>query len=150
MLITVSTVAFLVLWFWLLGKYSQSGVKLFLIQSGSMSPAINIGDLTLVRKQNDYLTGEVIAFKDEDGRVVSHRIFQKLENGEGFITKGDANQSADQNKVPRSKIIGRVELVLPVIGRILPLIRTPVGFSITIILSIILLATGVFKGILRS
>ena len=71
------------------------GYQSFLVQSGSMEPAIMIGDIVVVQKQNQYFKNDVITFLNKDQRVVTHRIIEiKETDGEiQFITKGDANRS---------------------------------------------------------
>ncbi|MDN8988772.1 signal peptidase I, partial [Staphylococcus aureus] len=59
-----------------------------------MEPEINTGDLAIVKSidADDVKFGDIITFKYE-GKVVTHRVVEK--NEEGFITKGDNNNSND-------------------------------------------------------
>src|SRR5688572_3055096 len=63
----------------------------FLVQSGSMEPSIMTGDIIVIKEQQEYMKSDSITFKTEDGRVVTHRIVEVIEeNGEKtFVTKGD-------------------------------------------------------------
>src|SRR5690242_9053505 len=71
--------------------------KTFLVQSGSMSPAIKTGDLIIVQSQAEYKKGDVITFTDDGSKKVTHRIAEvrTKNNSVSFLTKGDANQVTD-------------------------------------------------------
>lgn len=114
----------------------ESPVNLFLIQSGSMAPAVNIGDLILTVKKDRYFSGEVIAFRDKEARTVTHRV-QNVSFEEGqfhYITKGDASLAADIAEISGPAVFGRVGVVIPFLGRLLPLIQSPPGFILMIFL----------------
>ena len=75
------------------------GYKPFIVLSGSMETEIYIGDLVFVKnvdakslKEND-----IIAFRDAENFVVTHRIIKVLEDSEElcFQTKGDNNNAPD-------------------------------------------------------
>ncbi|KKQ36980.1 MAG: Peptidase S26B, signal peptidase [Candidatus Roizmanbacteria bacterium GW2011_GWA2_37_7] len=73
----------------LLGSYES-----LLVRSGSMEPTIMTGDVIFAKQLNQYNKNDVVAFKDEGDRVITHRIV-KIDESDGqltFITKGDANQ----------------------------------------------------------
>lgn len=92
------------------------GVRPYLVVTGSMSPAIEPGDVVIVAPTRDVAIGDVVAYRG-DG-VVLHRVVS-IERGEGgrlfYITKGDANDSPDP-PVPAEAVLGRVVLVLPKVG----------------------------------
>lgn len=114
----------------------ESPVNLFLIQSGSMAPAVNIGDLALTVKKSHYFSGEVIAFRDKEARIVTHRV-QRVSFGEGqfrYITKGDASLATDIVEIPEQDVYGSVRVVVPFLGRLLPFVQSPVGFILMVVL----------------
>lgn len=79
--------------------------------SGSMSPAIEVGDLYFVVRTDDVDVGDVITFYSEKrGKYITHRAVD--ETAQGFITRGDDNPSTDQEAglppIDDSALLGRV------------------------------------------
>jgi signal peptidase I len=78
----------------------------FYVRSGSMSPTIPLGALVIAtRAPADELgVGDVIVFHrpDRPTTIVVHRIYavEQTPTGRAFLTKGDANDSADSWTVP--------------------------------------------------
>ena len=94
------------------------GVHPSLIGSGSMSPNILVGDIVIAREApiETIMVGDVIAFYQE-GVTIVHRVIE-IDNHAGqiiFITKGDANNSADP-PVLAGNYQGKVVLTIPKIG----------------------------------
>ena len=79
-----------------------------------MLPNIESGTLIIVQPDVPYLLGDVIAFVNEDGINVVHRIVEK--NDEGFVTKGDNNVRNDKDIVPQDDIFGRAVFLVPYLG----------------------------------
>ena len=66
----------------------------------------------------DVSEGEVIAFYGtrDMASIITHRVVEnRVLTGE-FITKGDANQTADMNPVPYENVIGKVVHSVPAAG----------------------------------
>ena len=105
------------------------GKEVFVVRSGSMSPAIKTGDAVLISTSNEDLSielavGDVVTFHPSSNRslLISHRIVDTVTNEDGeqlYVTKGDANASRDSELVSSDRIVGRVEARLPQIGRLL-------------------------------
>lgn len=112
------------------------GYSVAVVISGSMSDSIEINDMVMIHEEDDYALGDVITFKSGDS-LVTHRIIGKTE--EGFITKGDANNSADLEPVVREDIIGKVILVIPKIGAVIEFIRTPLGMTALVLIGFALI-----------
>jgi len=91
--------------------------------SGSMSGAIEVNDVVIAHEQKEYQTGDVILFRDESGTTVCHRIIAR--EAEGFVTKGDANPSPDQRRIPPEDVYGKVVQVIPRIGVIQEMLAKP-------------------------
>ena len=100
------------------------GYTTAVVISGSMEDSISVNDMVLIHKQENYAVGDVITF-DSGNSAVTHRIIEK-KNGE-FITKGDANNTADTEPVSQEAVIGRVVRVIPKIGLLIDYLRTPLG-----------------------
>jgi len=106
--------------------FSYTGnVKARIVLTGSMAPAINVGDviITLPITQKTPQLEDVIAyqakrFNGDKVAVFSHRIIGgDIENG--FIVKGDANKSPDAQKPKAADILGVVIFAIPFIGNLL-------------------------------
>ncbi|WP_433829638.1 signal peptidase I [Actinoplanes sp. CA-015351] len=87
--------------------------------SGSMSPAVEAGDVVVTSPlpEDDVAVGYVIRFHDPNrpGRSILHRITQITENGR-FVTKGDANRTADSIPIPAGSVTGMGRLRVPYVG----------------------------------
>lgn len=109
--------------------------RTYVVQSGSMEPSIMTGDVIVIRKQGGYAKNEVITFKDENERTVTHRVLElKSSSPQSFITKGDANQTPDQETIKIEKVIGKVVWVIPKFGFVIKFIKSPWGFILCIII----------------
>lgn len=110
------------------------------VLTGSMEPALSAGDMIIVVPQESYVLDDVIVFQTGRSAVV-HRIIAI--NGDQFITRGDANNTAD-DPISFSNIKGKVILVIPFVGHFINLIKTPIGTIILLGLAVWLLE-GSFK-----
>lgn len=115
------------------------GFALLTVVSGSMQPAIDIGDLIVIRQQSEYEVDDIVTYNN--GRsLVTHRLIS-IEGSSGNV-KGDANNVAD-GSIPLSSIEGKVVWRIPRIGDVMLLARTPAG-TLVIIAGVILLIRSVF------
>lgn len=87
------------------------------VAGGSMYPALQVGDLVLVRRGGSVHEGDIALMRSRSGGRYLHRVTDVLPGGE-LVTRGDANGSRDVEPVPRACVEGRVEVTIP-IGRIL-------------------------------
>lgn len=104
--------------------------QLLVVRSGSMEPAISTGDIVVVKPQDSYGEGDVITFRSGSDSV-THRIIA-VENGR-YVTKGDANDSADIRPVPFRQVQGQVLFNLPWLGYLVAASQEPLGFLFLII-----------------
>lgn len=111
------------------------------VLSGSMEPALSVGDMLIVVPQDNYSEEDVIVFQRGRGSAVVHRIISI--EGEEIITKGDANNTCDEPISP-SEIKGKVIIVIPFVGYLVNIIKTPIGTIILLALAIWMLE-GSFK-----
>src|SRR3990167_6349544 len=123
-----------------------------IVRSGSMQPAIGVGDLAVVKQQTDgnYKAGDIIAFKSQD-KIVSHRIIGlKTQNGKVFYqTKGDANKNGDPNLVAESEIIGKAYFRLPYLGKLIAFTKTSAGFAVAVIFPALLVIAFEIQNIFK-
>ena len=100
-------------------------VKARIVLTGSMEPAISTGDIIITTpiSRKEPKVGDVVAyqakrFNGENVAVFSHRIISgDLQSG--FVVKGDANKSPDNQKPKAPDILGVVIFVIPFLGNIL-------------------------------
>ena len=78
--------------------------EIYEVKTGSMEEGIHAGDYILIVKKNNYNVGDVVTYKKEEYHV-THRIIEK--NGDKVITKGDANNTTDE-EIEVSSIVGKV------------------------------------------
>lgn len=92
------------------------------VLSGSMTPAFDPGDVVVIRPADpaDLAIGDVITFQERSGapELVTHRIIGISfgSQGEEFITRGDANGSADPSPVTAAQVRGEVWYSVPLVG----------------------------------
>lgn len=104
------------------------------VLSGSMEPALSIDDLIIVKEPEQLAVDDVIVFQDAANLVV-HRIVSM--DGETITTKGDANNIADA-PIPVSAVKGQVICALPMAGKLVNFLKTPIGTMCIIVLAIAL------------
>jgi signal peptidase len=110
----------------LFSALSFSGVvKARIVLTGSMEPAISTGDIIITTPitRKEPKIGDVVAyqakrFNGENVAVFSHRIMSG-DLQKGFVVKGDANKSPDNQKPKAPDILGVVIFVIPFLGNIL-------------------------------
>ena len=110
------------------------GYKPFIVLSGSMSPQFDVGDLIIIKKVevNDLKKGDIIAFRDNENYVTTHRIIE-IENQNNktcFETKGDNNNTKDELIICQDKIEGKYHSKISKAGHLLLFIQKPMGFVV--------------------
>ena len=116
----------LLIYFW---PVQLSGNTSYILLLGdSMYPTIESGTFVIVKPEQEYFLGDIIAFVNEDNRNVVHRIVEHTD--EGFITKGDNNRKIDPKVVPLENVVGRSIFVAPYVGFTSLFLQTPLGISI--------------------
>ena len=100
--------------------------QLYAVRTGSMEPSFGPRALVVVHK-GEWQQGQPISFT-HDGEVVTHRLVSV--NSEGtFVTKGDANATADPWVVGRTETIGGVVASVPQLGYWLIYLKTIAGLA---------------------
>lgn len=92
------------------------------IGSGSMSPAIEKGDVIVLKSMKNeearkIKKGDVLVY-NHDNKIIVHRVMKKSNNGEtiSFKTKGDYNNAKDSWTVKQEDVIGIVKFRIRWIG----------------------------------
>lgn len=136
------------------------GQTFLVILSGSMTPAIDTGDVivdkTVSPSQAAHLQkGQVITFEAGPASapasvLITHRIYRvrylvssKTHNDvRVYETKGDANPGPDANALARDQILGVYEFRVPLAGYVLNVLHQPVVFILLVSSPFLLLITG--------
>ena len=117
------------------------GYKPFIVMSNSMENEIKVGDLVVVKEvdADNLKVDDIIAFRDSKKTVTTHRIVNMVtKDGERcFITKGDNNNTDDQEPVCPSMIEGKLVKKIPILGSIILFIQQPYGIAIMILALVI-------------
>ena len=112
------------------------GFSAAVVVTGSMSPAIEPGDLVVCRRSADYAVGDVITFHS-GASLVTHRIVGSTPDS--YITQGDANNVADADPVPNGAIVGKVVFTVPKLGIFIEKLRTPLGMTVLVLIGFALI-----------
>ena len=111
----------------------QFGVEPLIIRGRSMSPSIPLGAVVFVREvaPEAIRAGDVVTIRAGNGMVFTHRVLEVIDPQDDlrFRTKGDANDSEDQNLTPSDGLVGRVESHVPVVGFLTMLASRPSGMA---------------------
>lgn len=121
------------------------GIMPFSIQSDSMSPTFEQGDLVLDKTVDaeDLEVGDIITFWTViNGERVrnTHRITEIQDMGTYlyFNTKGDNNSIEDSLGVHQSEIIGQYITHIPNVGSVIDFLQTGTGFLVVIVVPVFL------------
>lgn len=117
-------------------------ISLYSVVSESMSPRIKVNDIVVVKKgysNDEFREGNIITFKKDNGEIVTHRIekivLSDLQNS--YITKGDNNETVDEEVVRYEDIIGKVIYVMPNLGNMFALLKNKYFFASCMIILIL-------------
>lgn len=123
-----------------IGSLTKNLPRVYIVQSGSMEPAIKVGGLILSIPAKSYAHGDIITFKinPSDKKLVTHRLVAAVyTNGDldnpTYLTSGDANEEIDNWRIHRDNIVGKVVLTAPYLGYIADYAKKPYGFLLFVI-----------------
>lgn len=110
------------------------GINIDVVMSGSMEPLLPVGSLVFTNTNIKVSEpGDIIVYKLNDN-MICHRIAQKT--SEGYITKGDANDTNDIQIVTANQIIGKVVCMIPFAGYIVMLLKCRTVFGVLLLMII--------------
>ncbi len=129
-----------------------AGIRVRVEQTGSMAPALQPGDLVLVRSTPiaAIRIGDVIGVRDATGRVIVHRV-ERVDGEPGFVrvrTRGDANPTGEDWRIPRAADVALVEGRLPRIGAVVDAAKGPAA-AIAVLIAGLLLAASALRAVWR-
>lgn len=112
------------------------GFSAAIVISGSMSSTIEVNDMIIIREQDDYKVNDIITF-ESGNNLVTHRIVEKT--ADGYMTKGDANNTIDQQVVIPEQVVGQVIFIIPRIGQFIEYLKTPLGMTILVFIGLLII-----------
>ena len=138
------------------GSKYEPKFSLYTIISPSMVPNINVYDVIVdlrVDKPDEIEIGDVITFYSDSpelrGGTITHRVISiiKDENGNySYQTKGDNNLIEDSSTVPFDKIVGKVAIKIPQLGRVQFFLASNFGWLLLILIPALYI---IFKDLFR-
>ena len=111
------------------------GIGASVVLSGSMEPALSVGDLLIFTEEENYEVGDVVVY--QSGRTpVVHRIIAL--DAETVTTRGDANNPADE-PFGVQLIKGKVVTAVPFVGHLIWALKMPLGTASLVIAALLLM-----------
>ena len=111
------------------------GIGASVVLSGSMEPALSVGDLLIIRAADDYSIDDIVVY--QSGRIaVVHRIIAI--DGDTVTTQGDANNTPD-TPITMDAICGRVTAAIPMVGYAVWAMKSPFAVLIMIGAAVLLI-----------
>ncbi|MEM7092561.1 MAG: signal peptidase I [Actinomycetota bacterium] len=118
----LSVLALIVL---VVGFQLLTGSTRIVVASGSsMEPTIEAGDLILIRDDDEYGVGEIVAYESAELGTVLHRIVEVDEVGgeTTFVLQGDNNDFVDSATPSDAEVLGQAAAIVPNGGVVLGLL----------------------------
>lgn len=114
--------------------------------SDSMAPALRVGDALIVRSvpASQVAVGQVVTLDSPSEESTTHRLVERSNRGRSLhlVTKGDANNSTEEWRVPHDAEIGVLVQRVPYAGFFLHWVGLT-GVRVTLLALAVLLFVGV-------
>ena len=128
------------------GVPSILGIEFFSIQTDSMSPFLEAGDLaigTVIKDKSELRVKDVITYWTviNGERVLNTHRIEAIYNGGTFLifqTKGDNNTSSDPMTVHESEVVGKYMTKISGVGKVFDYLQTSTGFLVVIVIPVFL------------
>jgi len=159
--IIVLLIAVAILTATLIGYARWQGIRILSIQSDSMQPAIDIGDVVLVRQfdnrgmgdkatHSELRVGDVVTFNSptHPAMSITHRIVSYDSSRNTIVTKGDSSPLPD-TAMSRSAIDGKVFKIIAHGGTIFDFFRSPIGLILAVYVPAVVLTAGEVRRLMR-
>lgn len=117
-----------------------------MVRSGSMSSAIEEGDLIIVHtvgKDDVLQVGDIVTYWDSEpgSTLITHRIIAVTEDDKGqlaYRTRGDANNATDYDLLYPDKVVGIFSARIPYLGNVALFMQTIPGVIVCVVLPLAL------------
>jgi signal peptidase len=122
-----------------------AGHHMYIVLSGSMSPAFDTGSVIFVEpmEPEDIREGDIITYRGlGDSRLLTtHRVVGIEGSGQDleFITRGDANDVNDPYPIPGENLVGKVTLSIPYLGFLMGFGQSKQGLLVLVVIPGVLL-----------
>ena len=119
------------------------GIVPYVVLSGSMEPTIETGSVCFINRHtkfNSIKEKDIIAFKYNDGTLVTHRAVKVTKLG--IRTKGDNNKDIDSNVVKKENFVGKNIFWIPKVGYVVKGFQSTKGKIIIITCIVLLFVSG--------
>lgn len=121
-----------------------AGFTPMVVESDSMAPTFNAGDLIVIQKCDTagLEEGDIVTFHaiiQNEYALNTHRIV-KIEEANGmrsYTTKGDNNEIADTHLISDGDIVGKYVVRLPGFGYVVDFLSSSIGFLVVIVLPLL-------------
>ena len=123
-----------------------AGCAVLIVETGSMSPTINKGDMVIIKKSKEYKPTDIVTYVPQNSskETITHRLIRYAEGEDDiFIAKGDFNDHEDNAPVSVDQIVGKVVLTIPKVGYVFEWF-THGGGIIYLIAIIVIVVAGVY------
>ena len=122
------------------GDPTVMGYQFKTVLSGSMEPTFLTGSIIAIeptKNGSKYKKGDVITFKEDEKKIVTHRIIG-VKNANGKVmyeTKGDNNNGPDLKPVLAENVIGKyADITVPYVGYLLSYASSKAGAALLLII----------------
>jgi signal peptidase I len=116
-----------------LALWKTEGMRFYSVQTASMSPWLQPGDLELTKKPRQLNIGDIVSYASprDPSLIISHRVYA-LEPAKGFIvTKGD-NLAYPDPPISYRSVTGRTIKAIPKAGYLFDFLHKPAGLIILV------------------
>ena len=123
------------------------GIVPYVVLSGYMEPTIETGSVCFINRHtkfNSIKEKDIIAFKYNDGTLVTHRAVKVTKLG--IRTKGDNNKDIDSNVVKKENFVGKNIFWIPKVGYVVKGFQSTKGKIIIITCIVLLFVSGFLFG----
>lgn len=137
---------------------TATGSTALTVMTSSMAPDLPAGTLVVVRPApvSEIAPGDVLTYQLRSGEpaVVTHRVIEQHRTADGsyrFVTKGDANPTADPDFVREEQVRGVLWYSIPWVGWVTQVVTGEVkAFVVPLVVAALLVyALWMFAGALR-
>ena len=129
------------------GTPTVFGYHVYRVQTDSMVPTLNVGDVILSKKTaaEDIRLGDIITYRalegDLAGQTITHRVYQEPELRDGvyyFVTKGDKEGAVPDSEISYDQVEGKYVRTIPYLDKMYTFFLSPAGLISFVALIIVL------------
>lgn len=113
---------------------SLFGYKFMVDLTDSMEPAIDAGDLIIIKVEKEYNKNDIVSYRNSNHEIITHRIVEKTKNG--YYLKGDNNSKLDEGVVNNKNIEGRLVMTVHKLGLFCLFLQSIYGIIFLIVIVI--------------